>query len=693
MGVSYIIVFKIIEPIRSSGVQGIKTVAMKKILCIPLLLIALVSQALPEKIYPKTKILKPVSWYTEQMSEWGSYVQSHATEADAWLNFYAATRFAQRNDQQLNAIVEKMTAAIPNTFEYHLIQGWHAGVGAEAFEHLTKAYELRPEHSGSYGLLMLAGEFKGDKESRIRFAKKMHEAGILSASLLSYSYNVLMSVEDGSVLFTEGDNTTLPLLALQDVWNVRPDVTVLNLDMVNHTDYRKTKFETARLVLSTVSEGTANFKQLLCAALPVENPERKFYYALTLSKENIADLKDQLYVVGLASQLSTTRIDNISLIKDNLEKRFLLDYLSVDFNGTSQFDTGKVLSSNYLVPLLLLYEQYEKSGEKEKQVEVGELVYRIAATTNKEELVNNFLNRSKSEAIPYFPFAIEVKSWEGDFRPVSNVIYAGNTEVTNAQYNRFLQYLKVNKLTDLHELYKFDFSRYEEPALSFMSNYTLPRTETKKNKFFNRYPAVNISYEAATAYCEWLTQQYNNAAERKFKKVKFRLPTFDEWQIAAAGIKNPASWRLDEQEVEVKITPKGSEFDKDAEVKKVSLNDPEIQYPWFRYFGLRNSPLNHKKCYLGNFKSEPCDCPGYRGNVPSNNDGWAMMAPTKTYFPNDVGLYDVVGNVAEMISEKGKACGGSWNHPPSESTIRSVNAYSNPDAAIGFRVFMEIIEQ
>lgn len=48
--------------------------------------------------------------------------------------------------------------------------------------------------------------------------------------LLNYSYNVLMSVE-GSVLFTEGDNTTLPLIALQDVWKVRPDVTILNLDI------------------------------------------------------------------------------------------------------------------------------------------------------------------------------------------------------------------------------------------------------------------------------------------------------------------------------------------------------------------------------------------------------------------------------------------------------------------------------
>jgi hypothetical protein len=58
-----------------------------------------------------------------------------------------------------------------------------------------------------------------------------------------------------------------------------------------------------------------------------------------------------------------------------------------------------------------------------------------------------------------------------------------------------------------------------------------------------------------------------------------------------------------------------------------------------------------------------------------------------------MGLWDVVGNVAEMTNEKGKACGGSWNHTPEESTIRSINEYKGPDAAVGFRPFMEVIEQ
>jgi hypothetical protein len=74
-------------------------------------------------------------------------------------------------------------------------------------------------------------------------------------------------------------------------------------------------------------------------------------------------------------------------------------------------------------------------------------------------------------------------------------------------------------------------------------------------------------------------------------------------------------------------------------------------------------------------------------------DGWTMQALVETYFPNNMGLSDMVGNVAEMIDEKGKACGGSWNDLPENSTVHSVKNYSGPDETVGFRVFMEVIEQ
>ncbi|MBX2894918.1 MAG: SUMF1/EgtB/PvdO family nonheme iron enzyme [Cyclobacteriaceae bacterium] len=664
---------------------------MKRFVCLLALIPSLVFAVTPERILPKTLVIKPVTWYAAQKQAWATEAKSGNTQA--WFNYYTAAVFAQSSRADLAQILQGMSIAIPNTYEYWLAKGWYDAFNKEAHDALQKAYTLNPEQPDGYGLMQLYSEFTLDESNRKKFSKGLYSKGQVSPALLNYSYNVLMSLEPNAVLITEGEGTTTPLFVLQDALQVRTDVVVLNLEMLNHADYVQRKFAQAGLNPIEANASVTSKSSWVCSQLPIANQHKKFYYALTVGRDNIQSLKEYLYVVGLASVHSATSINNVSLIKDNLEKKFMLDYLQVNFNGEMDSDAGRAFSSNYLLPMILLYEAYQQEGQLEKAKNLRTIMEKVAADTGKKEMIAHYLDATVVETIPYFPFAMDVKSWEDDFRPVSGLIYAGNTEVTNAQYNRFLEYLQINKLTDLHERYKFDFSRYEEPALAFMTNYALPRTGTKKNRYFNHYPAVNISYEAALAYCEWLTEQYNHAPERKYKKVKFRLPSVDEWQIAAAGIKNPTGWKLNEQEVEVRITPKGQEFDKNPELKKVLLNDPEIQYPWFRYFGLRNSPINNKGCYLGNFKSEPCDCPGYKGNKPLNNDGFAAMSPTKSYFPNDIGLYDVVGNVAEMINEKGKACGGSWNHPPAESTIKSINTYTNPDAAVGFRVFMEIIEK
>jgi formylglycine-generating enzyme required for sulfatase activity len=290
---------------------------------------------------------------------------------------------------------------------------------------------------------------------------------------------------------------------------------------------------------------------------------------------------------------------------------------------------------------------------------------------------------------------LNLKAIDRSIHQVKGNLFAYETEMTNGIYNLFLNFLEEEGQMELFQLCDYDLSGYDEKAKRFYKDYTAPYKEplNKKDTLirnYNDYPVVNIRHEAAVLFCQWFTEQYNyHPGKKRFKKVKFRLPTLKEWQVAALGYPKFQSWDLDENTLLVVIPEDTiSEF-QNGKKTTIPVNN-EVLYPWWTAYNYRAKPKNVKNCYLGNFKvsydPQPC-----AAQVVAY-DGWTKMAGTASYFPNGMGLYDVVGNVAEMIDEKGKALGGGWNDAPNESTIRSVKHFDKPEDSVGFRVFMEVVE-
>ena len=291
--------------------------------------------------------------------------------------------------------------------------------------------------------------------------------------------------------------------------------------------------------------------------------------------------------------------------------------------------------------------------------------------------------------------SLSLKEIDQSLRQIKGNLYAYETETTNGLYNFFLGYLEEHGQAELLKQCDYDLSGYDAKTKTSYKEYTSPykAPANKKDTTVRNYkdfPAINVSHGAATVFCQWLTEQYNSGTgKRKFKKVKFRLPTLQEWQIAALGYPKFQSWSLEENTVEV-VIPADTLTDLAKGQKSTIQVSKEILYPWWPAYKSRRKPVNSRNCYLGNFKIPP----HYPHCLPVKPglDGWTKMANTASYFPNNMGLFDVVGNVAEMLDEKGKACGGSWNDLPGESTIHSIKSYKKPNDTIGFRVFMEVIE-
>lgn len=134
----------------------------------------------------------------------------------------------------------------------------------------------------------------------------------------------------------------------------------------------------------------------------------------------------------------------------------------------------------------------------------------------------------------------------------------------------------------------------------FSYSYNEPMT---RNYFwhpaFDDYPVVGVTWAQANAFSAWRTKFWSDYRTARGEVINdpFRLPTEAEWEYAARGGKD--------------LSP----------------------YPWGGPY-LRNS----KGCLLANFK------PG-RGNYP--DDGGFYTVRADAYWPNDYGLYNMSGNVAE----------------------------------------------
>ncbi|MBK7233115.1 MAG: SUMF1/EgtB/PvdO family nonheme iron enzyme [Saprospiraceae bacterium] len=133
----------------------------------------------------------------------------------------------------------------------------------------------------------------------------------------------------------------------------------------------------------------------------------------------------------------------------------------------------------------------------------------------------------------------------------------------------------------------------------FTYSYNEPLTRNYfSHPAFDDYPVVGINWNQARAFCYWRTLLWNSfKAEDEPNSEEFRLPLESEWEWASRG---------------------GNEI---------------AMYPWGSYY-LRNA----KGCLLANFK------PG-RGNYPE--DGGMHTVKADAYFPNEYGLYNMSGNVAE----------------------------------------------
>lgn len=377
---------------------------MKNLLSLAFLFISFIGLAQkPEKVYGNARQHKSIGYYKEQSLAWKREIDKNPKDAAAWYNYYYANRNIMFNDTVINRspkersgvvnkIVEDMGKAVAESYEYNLAKWQIGGNNPEFLPFLKKAVELGEGRTEHLDFMINQSELTRNLNGRDFHSQKKFEAGQFSTGVLYYNYNVIMGLEKNAILITSGDNDTYPIWYLQ-AQGIREDVTVVNMYLVQLDDYREKLFNelgVAKWQKSSAVQMTEadheRFRNTVISQIAANSKGSPLYLALTTACDDryTKTIQEKLYLTGLAYVYSNETIDNLALLKNNVEHLYAFDYLDKPFYNEISPDIVKMVNGNYLVPLLTLYDHYKLAGENSKMEWTKSKLFLISKGTDNE---------------------------------------------------------------------------------------------------------------------------------------------------------------------------------------------------------------------------------------------------------------------------------------------------------------------
>ncbi len=252
--------------------------------------------------------------YEELATEWEAYVERHPRDADAWVEWGDALRYAGRYEEGVERYAEAFAVDSSNAAAVaaHCFQFVHDDrreVWEAAHQNLLQAASANPHHADLYYTLWVTASRLRDEVLVEECLRRMVALGDMPRPLLDWGQNMVAGAPEGAIIFTNGDNDTYPPLAYRALTGRREDVDIVNLSLLNTRWYIRNCRDRGLPITLTDEEidglrpregdlVSHQVQRHMAETLIARDWPRPLFYCVTAAERNIA-LKGEFVIEGL----------------------------------------------------------------------------------------------------------------------------------------------------------------------------------------------------------------------------------------------------------------------------------------------------------------------------------------------------------------------------------------------------------
>ena len=468
---------------------------------------------------------KPIEYYETQIKLWEKKVHQNKKDANAWLNYFAATKCAyqieltkkweeiqtkpgsklgmgvdmSKSEFQHETIAQEAYKNVPNSFEANYMMHFKDNFMIKRdYSYLLKAQSIRPYDIKLLDALIRYYHLVNDTVNLKKTALEIANSNLISTNEYNLAYNLLTELEEQAVLLVTYPEL-VECIVLQQTKNIKPKVIITTKNVIaptnqneyQYTDIALTRMGISRRVQEIITSG--NQKELQENYTKVErnylqdvfNVNQPVYVSLNSINMFKDDFSNQLYLHGLTYRYSKQPANYIYNIKDNYENNYSLDYIKHDISPAPSDNYDQSLYYMYYPSALKLYEFYKEKGLFLQQQEMKKFIQLLAEKSGKDFFKNNDIFK-ENEIVTYSRAEIDFKKLQASFIALNAAEHIGKFEVTNGEYNLFLKNLKQTKNYDLY------YKCYPDTTL-WNKNFAMAFHDPLTN-MYNCHPAYSCKY-------------------------------------------------------------------------------------------------------------------------------------------------------------------------------------------------------